>query len=300
MSMPRLARLATAKSIGADDVARVAGAVLVEHFQHDELHVRRQAAVVSLDDSAPEPAIVPGDVRAVPVVVERRRGDDAAVGEVVERLHAALELGRHLEARVDHGDRDALARPRVLQAERRAQHRRRHRLAARVVERRVEHVAERVQQAVDGARQDLGDPAGRRAGRRAGGRRRRRRCRATLLDFASASSASAGTITLSVSSSSKSASVVGISADADGPAARRPARRAAGWGHPDPDEDRRAERQHRRLRRSPAVESRLRPPCRPRFRSPRCARPRVRWSAAMAGLRGPRLGTRPAGVDFGQ
>jgi hypothetical protein len=63
-----------------------------------------------------------------------------------------LELGGHLEPRVDHRYRDAAARPRVLHAERGAQHRRRHRLTrARIVERRIEHVADRVDQRAERA-----------------------------------------------------------------------------------------------------------------------------------------------------
>ena len=65
-----------------DDVARVAGAVLVQHFQDDELHVRRQAAIVRVVRQRARSADGSGDVGAMPVVVVT--GTGATVPPVVK------------------------------------------------------------------------------------------------------------------------------------------------------------------------------------------------------------------------
>ena len=58
---------------GPDHVARVAGAVLVEHLQDDELHLGREAPIVAVGRQRARAADGSGDVRAVPVVVVRVR-----------------------------------------------------------------------------------------------------------------------------------------------------------------------------------------------------------------------------------
>ena len=53
----------------ADDITRITGAVLVQHFQNDEFHLGRQAVIrVAVRQSA-RAADGAGDVRAMPVLV---------------------------------------------------------------------------------------------------------------------------------------------------------------------------------------------------------------------------------------
>ena len=103
----------------ADDVARVAGAVLVEHLQHDEAS-RSAPGRGSRCSTTARPIRRWCRRRACRARSRRRRhGATCRRREVVERRDAALELRRHLEARVDDGDADAAPGPlRVLQAQR--------------------------------------------------------------------------------------------------------------------------------------------------------------------------------------
>ena len=56
---------------GPDDIARKARAGLVEHFQDDELHFRRQPVIRVIRRQRAGAADDAGDVRSVAVVVER-------------------------------------------------------------------------------------------------------------------------------------------------------------------------------------------------------------------------------------
>src|SRR5258708_997150 len=87
-----------------DHVARLAGAVGVEHLEPDEMRRRRHTLILSRIGAGGGDQ--PGDVRAVTVVVVRH-GRDAAAREIVERVDAFGELQRGTDAGID--DRDAHA-----------------------------------------------------------------------------------------------------------------------------------------------------------------------------------------------
>ena len=89
-----------------DDVARLAAALSVEHLEADQPHLGRDALKLAVRQGAAA-ADQAGDVRAVAVVVERRRRI-AAAREVVEAGDASGEIGARRDAGVD--DRDADAR----------------------------------------------------------------------------------------------------------------------------------------------------------------------------------------------
>ena len=93
---------------GADHVAGLAGAALVEHLEADEVHARRHALELGVLQIL-LPADQAGDVRAVTVVVKRSALADTAIGEVVKRLDAVTERGRRMDARVDERDGDTRA-----------------------------------------------------------------------------------------------------------------------------------------------------------------------------------------------
>ena len=79
-------------------IARVAAAVPVQHFQHENLRSRRDAGVKALRVGAAA-GNEPGDMRAVAVVVVRRNRDHLiATSEVVETQNPTRwQVGRNLE-----------------------------------------------------------------------------------------------------------------------------------------------------------------------------------------------------------
>ena len=186
-SMPSGSLLATAKSIARTTSLVKPAPVASSTFRTTSWTFGREPAVRPVGRQRARAGDRAGHVGAVAVVVVGGGRLGLAVGEVVERFHAPLELRRHLEPRVDHRHGDAAARPRILQAEGGPEHRGRHRLASvRVVERWVEDVDERVQQPAHGAGQDADSSTDRlgqgaeqsaRAGRRSAARRHRPRCR---------------------------------------------------------------------------------------------------------------------------
>ena len=103
----------------ADDVAGLAAAVLVEHLQPDELHRRGDALVLHVTESL-EAADQARDVRPMTVVVEGG-SPHAALGEIVKRLDSVAERRRGMNARVDQGNRDALAAGRIRAESQRAE-----------------------------------------------------------------------------------------------------------------------------------------------------------------------------------
>ena len=93
----------------ANHVARLPGAGLVEHFQHDEVDRGSDALELAVRQR-PGAADQSGDVRAVSeVIVRMRRLAAVAAREVVERGDAPVEVVARRDAGVD--DRDADAAP---------------------------------------------------------------------------------------------------------------------------------------------------------------------------------------------
>ena len=90
---------------GAHDVRRVALAFLVEHAQANQPRVGRDTDELARDQ--------PRHVRAMTVRIHGRHCADIALGKVVERGDAIVEVGARLDARVDHRDADAGASARL-------------------------------------------------------------------------------------------------------------------------------------------------------------------------------------------
>jgi hypothetical protein len=93
-------------------VAGVAGARLVEHLVADERHLRRNPFVLVGREIATA-ANEPRDMRAVTVAVRRRHGNTAA-REIEEGFDpAVVDVLGDLDARIDHRDRNRVARVRA-------------------------------------------------------------------------------------------------------------------------------------------------------------------------------------------